>query len=124
MQTSAGCWPGDVQRVHDPDVVELTRQHYEHANRRDFDTMMGFFGPDAVWDTSPVGLGTYEGPTAIRGFIEGWIGAYEEWQSESDEVLDLGSGVVFVVVRQSASFRSLTRRCCTVGRPPNRLCVV
>jgi hypothetical protein len=46
------------------DVVELTRQHYEDANRRDFDTLMSFFGSNSVWDTSPVGLGIYEGPAA------------------------------------------------------------
>jgi ketosteroid isomerase-like protein len=83
-------------------VVALTRQHYEDANRRDFDSLISFFGSNSVWDTSPVGLGIYDGPAAIRGFIEDWIGAYEEWQSELEEILDLGSGVVFVVVRQNA----------------------
>ena len=85
-----------------PDPAELTRQHYEAANRRDFDALMSVYGPDPVWDTSPMGLGTYGDPAAIRGFFEDWIEAYEEWQIELDEILDLGAGVVFVVVRQNA----------------------
>jgi ketosteroid isomerase-like protein len=85
-----------------PDPVELTRQHYEAADRRDFDALMSVYGPDPVWDTSSMGLGIYEGPAAIRGFFEDWIGRYEEWQIEVDEILHLGSGVVFVVVRQNA----------------------
>jgi ketosteroid isomerase-like protein len=85
-----------------PDPVELTRQHYEAADRRDFDALMSVYGPDPVWDTSAMGLGIYEDPATIRRFFEDWIGRYEEWQIEPDEILDLGGGVVFVVVSQNA----------------------
>jgi ketosteroid isomerase-like protein len=87
-----------------PDLVALTRQLYDPANldRRDFDAMLAFSGPDAVWDMSLWGLGTFEGPGAIRGFFEDWIGAYEEFAIELEEILDLGAGVVFVVLRQNA----------------------
>jgi ketosteroid isomerase-like protein len=84
------------------DPVALTRQHYEAADRRDFDALMSVYGPDPVWDTSAMGLGIYEGPAAIRRFFEDWIGRYEEWQIEPEAILHLGSGVVFVVVRQNA----------------------
>ena len=47
-------------------------------------------------------MGTYEGPAAIRRLFEDWIGAYEEFEIELEEVLDLGSGIVLVVFRQSA----------------------
>jgi hypothetical protein len=63
---------------------------------------MSVYGPDPVWDTSPMGLGIYEGPVTIRRFFEDWIGRYEEWKIEPDEILDLGSGVVFVAVTQNA----------------------
>ena len=39
---------------------------------------------------------------AIRGFFEDWLGAYEQYEMEPQEILDLGSGVVFVVVRLTA----------------------
>src|SRR5438105_13999979 len=84
-----------------PDVVELVRQTFEAANNRDFDALMSFFASDAVWEA--VSLGTsFEGVAAIRGFFEDWLGAYEEYEMEPEEILDLGNGVVFVVVRLTA----------------------
>ena len=85
-----------------PDLVELARRSLEAANHRDFDAMLSFWSPDPVWDVSPMGLGVYEGPAAIRGFFEDWIGAYEEWEIEPEEILDLGNGVVLAVLLQSA----------------------
>ena len=46
-------------------------------------------------------MGTYEGPVAIRRLFEDWIGAYQEFEIELEEVLDLGSGIVLVVFCQS-----------------------
>jgi len=82
-----------------PDLVELVRQAVEAATRRDFDALMSFYAPDAVWDLSPMGVGTFEGRAAIRGFAEDWLGSYEDFEIELQEVLDLGNGVVFVVNR-------------------------
>src|SRR5205807_9656257 len=60
-----------------------------------------FYAADAVWET--VSLGTsFEGVAAIRGFYEDWLGAYEEYGMVPEEILDLGNGVVFVVVRLTA----------------------
>ncbi len=81
-----------------PVLVELTRRAYEAGVRRDFDAMMSVFGPDSVCVTQ---LGLFEGLAAIRGFFEDWIGTYEDFEVELDDVLDLGSGVVFAVVHQS-----------------------
>src|SRR5438105_15517036 len=81
-----------------PDLVELTRRFFEAANRRDLDAAQGFYAANAVWET--VSLGTsFEGVAAIRGFYEDWLGAYEEYAMEPEEILDLGSGVGFVVTR-------------------------
>ena len=84
-----------------PDPVELTRRVLEPANRRDLAATASFYAPDAVWDMSPMGLGTYEGLAAIRGFFDDWIEAYEEFEIGPEEILDLGNGVVFAVVRQN-----------------------
>jgi hypothetical protein len=62
--------------------------------------MMSVYGRDAVWDMTPIGLGTYEGLAAIRGFVEDWVGAYEEWRAEPEEILDLGGGVTLAVALQ------------------------
>ncbi len=43
------------------------------------------------------GFGTFEGVVAIRGFLEDWIGAYEEHERRVEELHDLGNGVTFMV---------------------------
>jgi ketosteroid isomerase-like protein len=85
-----------------PDLVELTRRAYESFSRRDLDAVMRDYDDDSVLDLSPVGLGRYEGPAAIRGMFEDWISAYEEFEFEPEQILDLGNGVVFAVARQNA----------------------
>jgi ketosteroid isomerase-like protein len=51
---------------------------------------------------SPAGLGSYEGQAAIRGVLEDWLDAYDEFEFEPEQVHDLGNGVVFAVARQNA----------------------
>jgi ketosteroid isomerase-like protein len=83
-----------------PDLVELARLSLEALNRGDFDTAMSVWGPDPVWDTSPMGLGVFEGRGAIRSFFEDWISAFEDFDIETEEVLELGSEVTFSVAVQ------------------------
>jgi hypothetical protein len=49
-----------------PDLVELTRRQFDATDRSDFDSIMSFWGADSVWDMSPMGLGVYQNPRAIR----------------------------------------------------------
>jgi len=81
-----------------PDLVERQRQAVEAGGRRAWDEAMTFYAPDAVWDASPAGVGTFEGAAAIRGFFEDWVGAYEGYGHEIVESRDLGNGVVFTVL--------------------------
>jgi ketosteroid isomerase-like protein len=83
-----------------PDLVELTRHAFEVANRHDLDALMGFYAPDAVWDLSDLGIGTFEGDAAIRSFIEDWWGTWGDHLIEVREILHLGDGVVFSSVRE------------------------
>lgn len=82
--------------------IDLVRQSTEALNHRDFDTLMSIYGPASVWDGSRWGMGTFEGTAAIRRFVEDWMLAYEQLEVELEELLDLGNGVVFLVVRQRA----------------------
>jgi ketosteroid isomerase-like protein len=84
-----------------PDLVELTRRAYEATDRGDFDAMMSFFGPDPMWDMSPMGLGSYAGAQAVRRFFEEWRGSYDEYDTEAEEVLKQGNTVTLAVVIQN-----------------------
>ena len=85
-----------------PDLVELLRGNIEAANERDFDSTLSYLAPDAVWDMSAVGLGSYNGVATIRGFFEDWLSSYDEFEFAPEEILDFGKGVVLAVIRQSA----------------------
>src|SRR6476660_918526 len=85
-----------------PDLIALTRHAYEAGSRRDFETVMSDYGPNSVWDMSPMGLVAYEGLAAIRRFMEEWLASYEEFVFVMEEALDLGHGVTFVALRQEA----------------------
>ena len=83
-----------------PDLVERSRLAFTAASRRDLDTLMTFYASDAVLDLSDLGLGTFEGHPAIRGFLEDWHANYEELEIAPEEILDLGNGVIFSVIAQ------------------------
>jgi ketosteroid isomerase-like protein len=85
-----------------PDLVELNRRAIESGARRDWDAAMASYGPDSVWDTSPLGMGIYRGVATIRSNMEEWYDLHEEAEVEIEENTDLGNGVVFAVVRQRA----------------------
>ena len=84
-----------------PDLVERVRRQSEAANRRDIDAVMSSFAVDAVFEGRALG-DIFEGRAAIRAFVEGWFGMYEELEYKLEEVHDLGNGVVFAVVFQEA----------------------
>ena len=84
-----------------PDPVELVRKQLEALDRRDFDGVMSSVADDTVFDGRALG-DHFEGRAAIRGFVEGWFGMYEELAFKLEEVHELGNGVVFAVVVQEA----------------------
>ena len=60
-----------------PDLIERRRRRLAAVDSVDIDAMTSFFAPDAVWDSTPMGLEVYEGRAAIRRFFEDWWGSYE-----------------------------------------------
>jgi ketosteroid isomerase-like protein len=82
-----------------PDLVALMRRWFEAANRRDVDSAGSFYAPDAVYVS--VGMGaSFEGVAAIREFLGDFVGAYDEFGVEVEEILALGNGVTLAVVNQ------------------------
>jgi ketosteroid isomerase-like protein len=84
------------------DMQEFARRQIEAVNRRDLDTLMEFCPPDGVYDTSPSGLGIYEGREAIRSFLRAYWDAFEDLRFELEDLVDFGHGVTFSVQRQHA----------------------
>jgi ketosteroid isomerase-like protein len=81
------------------DLVALVREAFKAADRRDFDVFVSIYAPDAVLESMGM-RSSFEGVAAIRGFFEDFTSAYEEYGVELEEILDLGSGVVFCVIVQ------------------------
>jgi ketosteroid isomerase-like protein len=83
-----------------PEPVELTRQAVSAWSRHDLAAVMGFFAPDGVFDLSDAGFGTFEGAAAATGFLEDWWRTWGDHLVEVEELVDFGSGTVFVAVRE------------------------
>lgn len=60
------------------------------------------YAPDVVWDGTEMGIGRFDGRAAFRAFLEDWLAAYDEVKLDAEEVLDLGNGVAFAILRQNA----------------------
>ena len=73
----------------------LVQRRVDAVNAKDFDAAMSFYSPSAVYDSSPMGLGRFQGHAAIRGLFEGWWGTYEQSEFALEEMRDLGEGVAF-----------------------------
>jgi hypothetical protein len=83
------------------DLSGLTRRFIEAGSRGDLDAVMTFFGRDPVWDD--VDLNTsYGGVSAVREFLAECLGRHRGHGIESEEISDLGRGVVFAIARRSA----------------------
>jgi SnoaL-like domain len=80
-----------------PDLVERVRGMVGALDRCDVGTAVGLRAPDAVLEAA---VGRFEGVAAVRGFLEDWLGNYEDFGVTLEEVRDLGNGVTFSVILQ------------------------
>jgi ketosteroid isomerase-like protein len=82
--------------------VQRLRRAYE--NFAATGELSGNFAPDFVWDMSTFRdwpeRQTYEGVDGARQFLADWIGAWEDWELEVEQLVDAGDQVV-AVLRQS-----------------------
>ena len=94
--------PENVEESAVPDAVELTHRVYAFLNDRDFDSVVSMFAPAGVWDVSRWGLGAHTGSEAIGRLLEDWFGNMDQYWVQVEDVDDLGGGVVYVTVVQTA----------------------
>jgi ketosteroid isomerase-like protein len=83
-----------------PNLEELTRRSFDAYNRGDLDGTVAMYRDDAVWDTSALGLGVYEGRKAVRTVLGEWLGTYDEFEQVMVEYRDFGRGITFAVYAQ------------------------
>jgi ketosteroid isomerase-like protein len=89
-----------------PDLAELARRLREAWNSGDFDRALTFYTPDAVLDTSPMGLEELKGHAAIR---QGWVdalSAYTAFNLSEEDRTDLGNGVILTVLIVKGRFNT------------------
>jgi ketosteroid isomerase-like protein len=80
-----------------PELVKLARRSIEAP---DPEVVLSFYAPDAVWDSTPWGMGTFQGKDAIRAFFDDWGSSYAHLEWNAEEVLELSNEVTFAVIFQ------------------------
>jgi ketosteroid isomerase-like protein len=84
-----------------PDLEEdAHRRGIAAVGRRDFDEAPTVLTPDAVFDMSPMGGGVFEGRDAVRGLLEDWVAAYEDYEHVIEELRVLRNGVTYAILHQ------------------------
>jgi ketosteroid isomerase-like protein len=80
--------------------VELIRRMDEAFHRGDFDRALDYFDPDVVVDASiRVDAGIGHGRDAVYATVARWVGAWDEFGEEIEEIRDL-DGRVLTTSRQ------------------------
>ena len=91
-----------------PDLVELMRRGFEAISTGDLDEALRFLTHDAVVDmTRTIGI-VVHGRDALRAFQEDWLAGYDDVAYAPEEFVDVGNGVAFVRVLQTARPKGTT----------------
>jgi ketosteroid isomerase-like protein len=76
--------------------VEIVRRMYEEAKTRP-DALYEFLDDDIDWETTELDMaGTAQGrgPDTVRSFFRSWVGAFEDWGYEAEDLIDAGDAVI------------------------------
>jgi ketosteroid isomerase-like protein len=80
--------------------VEIVRRMYEAFHGGDAEGALAYFDPEVVVDASRrVDVGVGHGRKDLRRIIATWVGTFDDWREEIEELRDLG-GQVYVVATQ------------------------
>lgn len=84
-----------------PDLADAARRRIERVDQDwDLDALAAAWSPDIVWDNSAIGLGVYTGIAAVRKWLAEWWSVWEDHHHRPDQILDLGHGVVCMVMQE------------------------
>ena len=76
--------------------VELVRSSFEAWRAGDFEKSLSYYADDASWQTGSVDSAVHCGPSGVARAVEEWIGAFEGYWLEADELIDAGDSVVLL----------------------------
>jgi len=82
--------------------VEIVRRMYEAFHGGDAEGALSYFDPNVLVDTSsarPDGV-IGKGREHLSATIGGWVGTWEEWREEIEEMRDLGNRVLVLSVQR------------------------
>jgi uncharacterized protein len=81
--------------------VEVVRRVSEAFARGDLDTVFALVSPEIEWDFSHADTWleeqSYQGYAAIMEFFSVWVGEWDDYHFELEEVIDAGDRVVAIV---------------------------
>lgn len=85
----------------DPDSIEIVRGMYEAFHRGDAETSLSYFDPDVSVDLSRrVDGGIGRGPKDVNSLVSGWLGAWDDWSEEIEEMRGQGDRVYVVATQR------------------------
>ena len=81
--------------------VEVVRQAYDAVSSGDAEVALDHLDPDVVVDASrtQLDIGIGHGRELARRFVTSWLGTWEEFHEEIEEMRDLGSRVLVLSVQ-------------------------
>src|SRR6478672_5375095 len=83
--------------------VEIVRRSCEAFNRGDHDEALACFDPEVRYDLTHFPDGrVYHGHAGIREAFRIWLGAWQDYRQEWDEILEAGDETVVVIGRELA----------------------
>jgi ketosteroid isomerase-like protein len=91
--------------------VEIVRQVYDAATRRDAATVLALYDPEVELDNTRLQIvggagGVYHGHDGLRSFFGAWHEAWESTEYDYDELIDAGGEHVISVVTRRARGRA------------------
>jgi ketosteroid isomerase-like protein len=75
--------------------VEVVRRMYEAFHKGDAESALAYFHPEVVVDASVrVDAGIGHGRDELNAIVSRWVGAWDDWREEIEELRDLGDRVL------------------------------
>ena len=86
--------------------VEIVRRVFDAVTRRDTAAVLALYDPEVEWEHSRGGAGglpeggPYRGHEAIRGMFREWNEAWESFEDDCEELIEVGEQVISIVTRR------------------------